>query len=186
MHEDIHFVRVKDYKLGILNKYRFPAWVKNDSRMKYLNLLLAHKDTESVEVVKYYGEHLFHPENLFHSSLDQTRLYNNRVQEVLNELNAFKRLSNGFKHKSITFHDINPEHDIQRLFLNYLMEKMEEPVIVLKGKKALVGNARELGFGKEFVETNRFKAFQLNKIKLVKPAKRRLIKTTNATKICEF
>ncbi|PIU88344.1 hypothetical protein COS64_04195 [archaeon CG06_land_8_20_14_3_00_37_11] len=186
MHNDSHFIRVKDYKIAILSNYTYPVWIKNDSRVKFVELILAHKHTSPHELINFLAEHLFHPEELFYSSLDRTRMFKTRINEVLKELNTFKRLSRKFIKNDILYYEINPEHNIAELFTNDLRKNVTEPFIVLKGDEAIIANAEELGFKKDVVKTSRFDAFRIKRAECVKPFRKKIINPTLPTRICEF
>lgn len=186
MYEESHFIRIKDYKRAIKNKYNIPAWVKNESRVKFLELALAHKETTTNEIISYVAKYLFNPEELFYSSLDKPRLFHNRVKEVKTELNVFKRGVKHFKNKGLDYYEINPEHKISKLFMEYLLELFTEPFILLTKKKALVGNALLLGFNKKVIKTTRYDALKLKKKMIINQRTKNSVKRTIATRICEY
>ena len=186
IHNDPHFVRIKDYKLAIINKYEFPSWIKNESRLRFIELVLANEDTVSNELVTHLAKNLFNPELLFYSSLDKTLLFKNRAMQVINELGIFKKHGRKFYSNGLLHYEINPKNDISLLFVKDLMETIYEPFIVLNGNAALVGNAEFLGFSKNIVDLSRYDALKLKKTLIVKAAKRQEVKATIPTRICEF
>ncbi|MBN1924105.1 MAG: hypothetical protein JW791_05105 [Nanoarchaeota archaeon] len=186
MHDDTHFIRIKDYKLAILNKYDFPAWIKNDSRVKFVELVLAHSKTTTNEVITYLAKYLFNPEQLFHGSIDKLVEFKNRAAQVINELKVFKRAAKHYNKKGVNYYEINPHHKITHLMLKELIEENPEPVIVLNKDEAAAGNAELLGFNNNIENMNRYDAFKVKKTVSIKPAVKKIIIPTIAKRICEF
>ena len=72
IHNEKNFIKIKDYKLAILNRYKFPSWIKNDKKLKFYELLLNSNNIKSEEIVTHIAKYLFNPEELFNGYNDKT------------------------------------------------------------------------------------------------------------------
>ncbi|MDD2678739.1 MAG: hypothetical protein PHT91_03420 [Candidatus Nanoarchaeia archaeon] len=186
IHNEPNFLRIKDYKTAIINRYNFPEWIKNDSKIRFIELVIAHKNTNIYSLVKHLAEYLFSPEKLFYSSLDRTVMFKDNAMQVMRELGVFKKFKNSWKKNGIHYYEINPEHDILELYSSTLLKKCSEPFAVLCKNKAIVMNAKKAGFIEDKALISRYDALNIKKEVLVNPAVKKSIKPTIATKIIEF
>lgn len=86
IHNEKNFIKIKEYKLAILNRYKFPSWIKNDKKLKFYELLLNSNNIKSEEIITHIAKYLFNPEELFHGYNDKTILFKKEVKKVINEL----------------------------------------------------------------------------------------------------
>ena len=186
IHRESNFIRVSDYKSAIMKTYKCPRWINDELKKRFIELLLCHKNIDTNKLVEFLSENLFFPELVFFDYTDASVEYKSMVAEVVNELEAFRRLSAPFLKNKIIFYDINPEHNIMEVFAKSKAEEIDAGFVVLCGDKAIVMNAKDLGFQKEMARISRFDAFRLRrKIKILKVKRNKVIKTIAKT-IYEF
>ncbi|MDD4353223.1 MAG: hypothetical protein PHN56_02060 [Candidatus Nanoarchaeia archaeon] len=186
IYNESNFFRIKDYKLAIINQYDFPEWIKDDSKLRFIELVIANNKTNIYSLINHLAEYLFSPEKLFYSSLDKTVMFKDNAMQVINELGIFKRFNKSFTKNGIIYFEINPEHDIIRLYSKSISKKCNEPFAVLNGDNALISNAKKAGFKDDIITLNRFDALRIKReIKVSMPLKNQL-KGTVATKIIEY
>jgi hypothetical protein len=186
MHDESNFFRIKDYRLAIINQYEFPDWAKDDSKLRFIELVLAHKKTNVYSLICHLAEYLFNPEKLFYSSLDKTVMFKDNAMQVIKELGIFKRHSKQFMKNGIIYYEINPENDISELFAKSMQKKCYEPFVILNKDNALIFNAKKAGFMEDSASLSRFDALKLKKNITINAPSKKLIKETLATKIIEF
>jgi hypothetical protein len=186
MHGEPNFFRIKDYKLAIISRYDFPDWAKDDSKIRFIELVIANKNTNVYSLINHLAEYLFMPEKLFYSSLDKTILFKDNAMQVINELGIFKRFKKSYAKNGIIYYEINPQHDITELFSKSILKRYSEPFIVLNRDEALLLNAKKAGFNDDSVNLSRFDALKIKKgIAISSPVKNQ-VKGTIATKIIEY
>lgn len=186
MHNEFYFIRVKDYKQAILKKYKSPNWMKNKNNTCFIQQVLAHNESNSHEIIQYLALNLFNPEKLFYSSSERTIMFQRRAKEVNRELNAFKRGSKKEYRNDILFMNINPKHNITKLLVEDLTDSHIEPFVVLRGEKAVVGNADLLGFENNIVKMKRYEAYKLRKKTIIIAPTIKKIRSSVITRLCEF
>jgi hypothetical protein len=186
MYDEPNFFRIKDYKLAIINNYDFPEWAKDDSKLRFLELVIANKNTNIYSLINHLAEYLFEPEKLFYSSLDKTVMFKDNALQVINELGIFKRFKKSFARNGIIYYEINPQHNITELYSRSILKKCLEPFAVLNGDEALLLNAKKAGFAEDSVNLNRFEALKIKRVIAINSPVRNQIKSTIATKIIEY
>jgi hypothetical protein len=187
MHNESNFLRIKDYKMSIINSYEMPSWAKDDSKLRFIELSIANRNTNIYSFINHLAEHFFNPEKLFHSALDKTVMFKDNAMQVITELGVFLRNNKHFTKNGIIYYEINPIHDISIVYSKSLLKKHQgEPFIILQEDKATAFNAKKLGFNEDKAVLERFEALKLKKIIKIQPTIRSIIKETLATKISEY
>lgn len=186
MYDEPNFFRVKDYKLAIINQYDFPDWAKDDSKLRFIDLVIANKNTNIYSLINHLAEYLFEPEKLFYSSLDKAVMFKDNALQVINELGIFKRFNKSFARNGIIYYEINPIHDISMLYSKIILKKCNLPFVILNGDNALLCNAKLAGFKNDYINLTRFDSLKIKReISISAPSKNQ-VKSTVATKIIEY
>jgi len=186
MYDEPNFFRIKDYKLAIINQYDFPDWMKDDSKLRFIELVIANKNTNVYSFINHLAQYLFEPEKLFYSSLVKTVMFKDNALQVINELGIFKRFKKSYSKNGIIYYEINPIHNITLLYSKSLLKKCSEPFVVLNNNHAVLLNARKAGFSEDLVNLSRFDALKIKRvISIISPLKNQ-VKGTVATKIIEY
>lgn len=186
IHNEPNFLRIKDYRLAIISQYDFPDWIKDDSKIRFIELVIANKNTNIYSLINHLAENLFSPEKLFYSSLDKSVMFKDNAMQVINELGIFTRFKKSFVKNGLIYYEINPEHDILELYAKGLLRKTSEPFVVLNSSQSLVMNAKKAGFKEDKAYLSRYDALRIKREIIVSPAIKNSIKSTIATKIIEF
>jgi hypothetical protein len=186
MYEESNFIRIKEYKLAILNQYDIPEWMKDDSKYRFIELILANKRTNIISLINHLASHLFEPEKLFYGALDKTVCFKDNALQAMKELNIFKRFSKIFMKNSIKYYEFNSEHNIIELFAKDMAKKENDSFVVINNDEAIVANARKIGFNEDFARLNKYDALRLTRRVFVNIPEKMMVKKTIATKIIEF
>jgi len=186
MYDEPNFFRIKDYKLAIINQYDIPDWAKDDSKIRFIELVIANKNTNIYSFINHLASYLFNPEILFYSSLDKTVMFKDNAMQVIKELGIFKRFKKSFTKNGIIYYELNPEHDIMELYSKSVQKKCSEPFAVLNNDRAMLCNARKAGFNEDKVLLSRFDALKIKRRIIISSPSRNQVKNTVATKIIEY
>jgi hypothetical protein len=186
MYDEPNFLRIKDYKLSIINQYDFPDWSKDDSKLRFIELVIANNNTNIYSFINHLANYLFMPEKLFYSSLDKTVMFKDNAMQVITELGIFKRFKKNYEKNGIIYYEINPIHDISRLYSKMILKKCLEPFVILNKNKALVTNAKKAGFNEDIVNLSRIEALMIKREIIITIPIKNQIKDTVATKIIEY
>ncbi|MFA5333159.1 MAG: hypothetical protein WC376_01550 [Candidatus Nanoarchaeia archaeon] len=186
MYDEPNFFRIKDYKLAIINQYDFPDWMKDDSKLRFIELVIANKNTNIYSFINHLAQYLFEPEKLFYSSLDKTVMFKDNALQVINELGIFKRFKKSYSKNGIIYYEINPIHNITLLYSKSFLKKCSEPFVVLNNNDAVLLNARKAGFSEELVNLSRFDALKIKRVISISSPLKNQVKDTVATKIIEY
>ncbi len=182
MNNTYNFIRVSDYKKAILNKYHTPKWIKNSHRKEFIEKLLCHRKTNSKELINFISKNLFKPENIFEAYTEEVISMKEKVNKIEKEIVVFEQKKKRKIRNGILYLDINPTNNIGGIIADNLAKEYNLPIIILQKNEAFIKHAEQLGFKKNKIKTNRYKALKMKKeIVVEKPVSRKVINTKNTT-----